>query len=440
MKKIVIAGAGHGGLVAAAYLAQKGYDVTVFEKQKREDLGHDWHDTMNNRTFEYAGITDYDKNSYHLRKNATFYSPALRTSISYDIPDSQQELEIDRKVLYKYLIDNALNKGAKILFEKSVSAPLIKDGVVAGLVVEGEEIAADFVIDSAGIASPVINALPKSYEMAPEYGNNDVFYTFRAYFELVEGAEIKNADRFNTYFKFDGLKGIAWFKLTDNMADVLVGSVEPLDMSRVNEALTKLRKEQPSIGEKILRGGQIKHIPLKSTLLRLVGDNYAAVGDAASMPIPLNGSGITNAILAAKMLAETIIDIDERGEEYSTKNLWAYQIKYYKAVAAPMTSICVIKNCLLNYRANAIDFLFDRKILTAEELSAGANGKEIVMSKAVLLNKVKKGIRRPDILLRLKGAVQRSKDVKLCAQAIPETFEPQAVAAWQKSLRKYLEA
>lgn len=440
MKKIIIAGAGHGGLVAAAYLAQKGYDVTVFEQQKREDLGHDWHDTIKNRTFEYAGITDYDKNSYHLRKNATFYSPAMRTSISYDIPDYEQELEIDRKVLYKYLIDNALNKGAEILFENSVSAPLIYDGVVSGLIADNKEITADLVIDSAGIASPVINGLPKSYEMSPSYGRNDVFHTFRAYFEMVKGAEIINADRFNTYFKFDGLKGIAWFKVTDGMADVLVGSVEPLDMQRVNEVLEKLRKEQPSIGEKILRGGQIKHIPLKSTLLRLAGDNFAAVGDAASMPIPLNGSGITNAILAAKILSETIIEIDERGDVYSSKNLWSYQVKYFKEVAAQMASICVIKNCLLNYRPNAIDFLFDKKILTAEELSAGANGNEISMSKAVLFNKIKKGIKRPDVLLRLKGAVQRSKDAKLCAQAIPSNFEPQAVAEWQRSLKRYLEA
>lgn len=440
MKKIVIAGAGHGGLVAAAYLAQNGYDVTVFEQQKREDLGHDWHDTINNRTFEYAGITEYDPNSYHMRKEATFFPPSLRSTISYDMPPEQQELEIDRKVLYKYLIDNALNKGAKILFEKSVSAPLIKDCVVAGLIVGNEEIAADLVIDSAGIASPVINGLPKSYEMSPQYGKNDVFHTFRAYFEMVKGAEITNADRFNTYFKFDGLKGIAWFKITDGMADVLVGSVEPLDMQRVNEVLTKLRLAQPSIGEKVLRGGQIKHIPLKSTLLRLAGENYAAVGDAASMPIPLNGSGITNSIYAAKLLAETIIDIDAGGNKYSTENLWDYQVKYFQTVGARMASIIAIKNCLLNYSTSAIDFLFDKKILTADELSAGANGQEIVMSKAVLFGKIKRGITRLDVLLRLKNAVQRSKDAKLCAHAIPPVFEPNAVAEWQRTLRGYLEA
>lgn len=438
MKKIVVGGAGHGGLVAAAYLAQKGYDVTVFEKKPREKLGHDWHDTMNNRTFEYAGITEYDPNSYHMRKEATFFAPSLRTSISYDMPPDQQELEIERKVLYKYLIDNALNKGAKIVFQKSVSAPLIKDGVVAGLVVDGEEITADFVIDSAGMYSPVIRGLPESYNMAPDYGDNDVFHTFRAYFELVEGAPITNPKRFNTYFKFAGLKGIAWFKLTDGMADVLIGSVEPLDMAKVNEAVELLRKAQPSIGTKILRGGQIVDIPLKSTFLQLVGKNFGGVGDAVSMPIPLNGSGITNSIFAGKILAETIIDIDERGEEYSTENLWTYQVQYFQAVGARMASISAIKNCLLSYAPSAIDFLFDKQILTADELAAGANGQEIEMSKAVLFGKIKRGITKLNALLKLKGAVQRSKDAKSCAQEIPAVYDERQVAEWQNKMRKYI--
>lgn len=43
-KKIVVAGAGHGGVIAAAKLAKEGFDVTVYEKKKRENIGHDWED------------------------------------------------------------------------------------------------------------------------------------------------------------------------------------------------------------------------------------------------------------------------------------------------------------------------------------------------------------------------------------------------------------
>ena len=49
-KKIIVAGAGHGGVIAAAKLAKAGFDVTVYEKQKRENIGHDWEDRFDFQT------------------------------------------------------------------------------------------------------------------------------------------------------------------------------------------------------------------------------------------------------------------------------------------------------------------------------------------------------------------------------------------------------
>lgn len=42
--KIIIAGAGHGGLVAGALLAKAGHQVELYEKNSKENLGHDWED------------------------------------------------------------------------------------------------------------------------------------------------------------------------------------------------------------------------------------------------------------------------------------------------------------------------------------------------------------------------------------------------------------
>ena len=56
MKKILVAGAGHGGLTAAINLAEKGYDVTVIEAKDRDSIGHDWHDSMNMSAFDMSGV------------------------------------------------------------------------------------------------------------------------------------------------------------------------------------------------------------------------------------------------------------------------------------------------------------------------------------------------------------------------------------------------
>ena len=60
MKKIIVAGAGHGGLTAAALLAQSGYDVTVYEKNAREDMGYDWHDVFDVPSLVEAGLETVD--------------------------------------------------------------------------------------------------------------------------------------------------------------------------------------------------------------------------------------------------------------------------------------------------------------------------------------------------------------------------------------------
>jgi flavin-dependent dehydrogenase len=435
-KKILVAGAGHGGLVAAAYLAEKGYKVEIFEQMKREELGYDWHDTIKNYTFDLAGIKNVDKKDIHMRKDNVFYPPSLGIEVVVDeTPQERVDYEVDRKVIYRYLIDNAVEKGVKINYEQKVSGPYVVDGKVKGIVVGGKNISGDLVIDSAGMYSPVLNNLPDSYSISSNYTDNDIFHTFRGYFNLVEGEKIVNPTRFNVYFKFCGIKGIAWFKITENMADVLVGSVDPLDMEGVNSVLSELRKAQPALGTKILRGGQIKDIPLKSTLTLLVGDNYALVGDAASMPLPLNGSGITNSIAAGKMLAETVL---EAGDSYNAASLWSYQVKYFKEIGSKMTGVYVMKNCLLGYSVKALNFLFEKQILTAKELGAGSTGKELEVTKADVIDKLKRGITHPISLIKLKNAGVSAKKVKAAALAIPDSYDKAVVEAWRGEVEALL--
>lgn len=438
-KKILIAGAGHGGLVAGAYLAEKGFEVELFERGQREDLGHDWHDTMKNFTFRLAGIDNVNEKDIDLRKDNIFYPPSLAVAVTVpETPVDKRDYEVDRKTLYRYLIGNAEEKGVKIHYGKKVEKPLITDGSVAGLIVDGVEKNADLVIDAAGMYSPVRDGLPDSYGIGADYSSNDIFHAFRGYFNLVEGEKIINPERFNVYFKFLGLRGIAWFKVTEGMGDVLIGSVDPLDMKKVERTLDELRKAQPALGKTLLRGGQIKDIPLKSTLMLFVGDRYAAVGDSASMPFPLNGSGITNSIAAGKILAECVIEAAEKGMEPDRHALWEYQKRYFREIGAKMASVCVMKNCLLNYSVKALDFLFEKKILTEKELGAGASDKELKFSTADILEKLRRGILRPVSLIKLAMAGAGSRKVKAEAMSIPESYDMDAIREWQTRVEAYL--
>lgn len=436
-KKIIVAGAGHGGLVAAAHLARLGCETEVFEKKRREQLGYDWTDTIGRDTFDIAGIADYDRGAVTPRKDSTFYAPNRKTPVAYNVNPERAALEIERKTMYDYLIANAGQTGVKIHYSSRVDGPLLdENGDVRGLKVDGTEVEADLVIDSAGLFSPVMAGLPAQYRMAEAYGENDVFHTYRGYYNLVEGADTPEMGRFNIYFKFMGIKGIAWYKVSEGMADFLIGSVKPLNMDKARAALGEMRKVHPEIGEQLLRGGQIIDIPIRSTHTLMVGNRYAAVGDAVAMPDPMNGSGITSAVKAGALLAETVAGLISEGKPFDAAGLWDYQVKYYKTAANKAAAICVLKNCLLSYSTGALNFFFDKRILTSKEL--GGSGQAMKMDKAEMMGKVKRGILRPVSLLKLKKAVETSKEAKNTALAIPETYDPAAVEAWRAKLNALL--
>ena len=69
--KVIVAGAGIGGLVAAAKLKKLGFDVTVFERAKSlDEMRYDWHDDVNPDVFEQLGI-EMPKESFK-KKSWTF--------------------------------------------------------------------------------------------------------------------------------------------------------------------------------------------------------------------------------------------------------------------------------------------------------------------------------------------------------------------------------
>ena len=46
MGKIIVIGAGQGGLVAAKHLKNFGHDVVVYEAESRENAAHPWRDDI----------------------------------------------------------------------------------------------------------------------------------------------------------------------------------------------------------------------------------------------------------------------------------------------------------------------------------------------------------------------------------------------------------
>ena len=122
-KKIIVAGAGHGGLAAAALLAGAGHDVTVCEARERKNLGHDWTDIFEITCFDNVGIPRPPKDHIHFEYNITYTNPAGDVQVVGKTNTDPDHVIMDRKYLINCLVRYASQMGVKFKFGEKVICP-----------------------------------------------------------------------------------------------------------------------------------------------------------------------------------------------------------------------------------------------------------------------------------------------------------------------------
>ncbi|MHA1732301.1 MAG: NAD(P)/FAD-dependent oxidoreductase [Promethearchaeota archaeon] len=434
----VVVGAGHGGLVAAARLAGAGFNVKVLERNARDELSWDWYDNFDRRVFRRLGLPDLEHSEYFVPEDVTFVSPSESTSIKTRSPVEERDVSVERRLLVEKLLNHATDAGAVVEFGTRVEGPVVRNGKVAGVkVAGGKEIYSSLVVDSAGINTPVRPKLPQSYGVLATLSRGEVFHTYRGLFEKAAGHV--DTREFKVYFAYNRLKskGIAWVNSsTDEYADVLVGQIDPLAPGDVDAVVAALRKSNPVIGDKLLRGGSIAPIPVRRTLPRIVGDNYAAVGDAACMTVPLIGSGIENSMIAGDILARRLVELGDPAE-FEAAHLWSFQHDYFQEKGAKMAGTDYLKNYMMVAPAEDIDFLLEKRVITADDMQASRTGKPVDMGFFSLVGRVLRGFTRLGLLLEVKRVVEGVASVERSAREIPERFEEGEVDEWSRRVEDY---
>jgi len=425
MMKILVAGAGHGGLVAAGLLAKQGADVTVIERGVEENLGHDWTDIFKLECFEQAGIPLPPEHEYERHCEMTFFGPSCNGDITArGKPEESTEFMMERRIILRHLIQFARGNGAKLVFETEIDGPVIEGERVAGLMVGGKELRADLVVDAAGMDSPVRRQLPANFGIVKDFRRDQYFTIYRAFYGC--NGKPPSKDHFSVYFLPLGRTGVAWFANEDGYVDLLCGSFEDTDQAYAEQVRQAYKHRHPNMGDEICRGGQVANVPVRRAISRMVANGYAAVGDSVGMTIPLNGSGIANAIHAGRILAETVL----ASNNCTAKDLWPFQVAYMRQFGAACASLDVFKRFMLTMQPRVIDFLFDKKILTPIDMNRARTGQEITFTLPDLLARGLRGAAHMPTMLRLARTYAASQKLKRCAMNIPETYDEQAIAAW----------
>ncbi len=434
MSKILVAGAGHGGLVAAIHLAKKGYDITVIEKENPDTIGHDWHDWLSLDAFDRSDIERPDSSTYFKGIPQGFRNP--KATVMLRVPVGDDSICMDRKLLIAYLLGLAEKAGVKFIYNTEILSPVTEGAKVKGLNLRDSEriyaLYGDLVIDAAGMHSPVRRGLPSVCGIEKELDGTGAFHVYRAYFKNLTGEKTDPPYLINLFNR--NIPGIGWTVTDENYVDILIGkfgSAGPLTEEEVNSSLDAFRKEFPFIGEEILRGGVFIDLPIKRMLPLLVCDGYAAIGDSAGMTMPLNGSGIVLSMNAGKILAETVI---KSVGTYDKKALWPYQYEYFHHYAKDLILIDKLKDFFNYVKGEQVDYLLEKEILTPE-LIAVAGGAPLTLSPKQIRHIIAVC---PPLLKLIPPLVKNFRTLPFMdsvCRKMPESYDEQAVSQWAEKYK-----
>ena len=428
-KKIVVAGAGHGGLVAGMKLAAAGYEVTVYERKIRADLGYDWEDAIDFRIFADCGLEPPEKEEIEFNGDMKFYNPNLKAPIVVPA-NGKGSAVFERSEIYDVLISAAEQNGVKIIYNTEIIAPVMNGLRVTGIRTSDGVVDADLVIDAAGINSPIRRNLPVCCNVDRDYGYGECFYAYRAYFDKVPGHDPDVP--YEVFLMHQGEHGISWVITKDSFVDVLIGRMAPMSDKKIADTLDEMRAFSPQIGTTLLRGGSQEQIPVRRPLSVMVCDGYAAVGDSAYMTMPMTGSGICASMRAGLMLADTVLA--DKEEEYSRETLWEYNRKYILHFGQNFAAIDILKNVMLCTEVEGVNFLFDKQIITESDMSFGSGRSDSGMGFTDVLSRGIRGIGNLPVLLRTAGALTKGDNVKKVYQSMPETYDEAAVLKWKDDI------
>ncbi len=429
--KIVIIGAGIGGLQTAKVLAEGGVDVTVYERSQKGLVSYDWRDDVEYTVFDELDIP-IPEDSIRTQ-NVAFLAPGGEKIFHVFQEQDKMEWGVERRTFSDMLASRAEKAGAKIVYGAGVEGLILDGRLVKGVTVDGKEIQADLVVDCSGVDSKFRASLPKETGVQNKPNDDEVFTVYRAFVKPTEGAEYPECNRI-IYLKPNGLLGISWCVVEeDGPINVLVGKAGIPEEGELEATLKMLKERNPIISDEVVRGGIVARIPIRHTLHKMVTEGYVAIGDAAYMTIPLIGSGIAASLRAGQMLGEEIV----KASSADVSTLWKYQVKYYKTIAKDHYLIDALKRKILVADPDGIKYVLESGFITEDNIKAMTGGEGFKLTFKEVCTKIKLGVKKLPFILDVAGALVKGLRASKVAESIPEEYDELEIARWSKKLDKF---
>ena len=381
--KICIIGGGISGTSVAIRLAQKGFYVTIYEKEKfpRDIVGEGLSPAIIEYLKELDIFEDIESCANVVKKvGLQLVSPdgsKAYTRIDMSVSPYKDGLHnypygynVKRKDFDNVFMNKAKSLGVKVYEETPVKKILIEEGKVVGVEVlkdnKKESFIYDLVVDCSGRNSIIAKEMSLRGPLENVFEGQWANFAIRCHFKNVDFSHLKEG--INNYSPttvniFPDKDCWFWFiPLDDKEKIVSIGFVARYKLKKLVDssldkmsAYRKLIEAHPVLKKAVKNAEMLENVVATSRLghmnTKMCGDGFVCVGDSAFFADPAWGTGATIALKTAKMATETILKCIDK-KDFSENALQTYEDDYLKYIEAPFNSIRVY-----NHYYNDIDYV-----------------------------------------------------------------------------------
>jgi geranylgeranyl reductase family protein len=335
-----IVGGGPAGLIAARELADKGFEVKVFEEHREIGVPNHCAGILSVKGLDRIGVSPKTEYIRHEIRGGTIFSPE-GDAIKIDSGRTRAYI-IDREAFDRHLAGKAHDAGAEIERGHRIREFIVKRGIVSGI--QGDtNIAARIVIDAEGASGVLARkmGLPRPVEGVLAGVNIDIPDA-----ELEPGI----AEVWLDQELAEGL--FAWAVPTEDdgaRCGLATGKGDPLELLR---RFIVRRFDLSECGKPV-----VWPVLTSGPVVKTFSSGLLLVGDVAGQTKPTTGGGVILGGMCAVMAAETASEALE-SEDSSAGFLARYEDAWRGALGKEFSTMLNVRRFLNSVPDERIERLF----------------------------------------------------------------------------------
>lgn len=314
MREVIVIGGGPAGSTAATLLRQGGLDVLLLERQRfpRFQIGESLL-PYNNELLDRLGVTQkLEVGEFHPKYGAEFVTGdgSIGFTFRFDRnlpPAYHRTFQVRRSEFDTVLLRNAAEQGVEVREESAVASVELDDPKRAVVrLASGETIDARFVIDASGYGSIV----------GQRYGGKSDIESLKKVAFFAHYRNVPKPDGRDAGNTIIVVLRDAWLWLIPVTADIMsIGLVVERDHFlncglQPEQLLEKTICETPWMAQRMKNAERITQVYARKdfsyAMRRMVGPNFALVGDAAGFIDPIFSTGVFLAMKGADVAADAV--------------------------------------------------------------------------------------------------------------------------------------